>query len=366
MVIRELFNIYGGNSGLTESIIYQNPPQSRERSVTVYSGATLDSTRLGDTDKDAVINGRKIKIFSAPALIIVRKGLAGKTKLIGEGTFTINDDAYVITVKKKYIDEIDIEWAWKVIENYAIHCISSKGTNATFSKEQFLDMEFLYPPLKEQKEIIRVCRNIDMLKQKMHMFDGQLKKLDACIISSDAVCTKQAERIFDIKGGNPGLTEEFIYNNQPSDKKEAITVFSSSTDTATNMGTVSRNARIGGETIKIFQGPALIISRNGQAGKVTFIEKEVFTTNDHAYVLTVKPAYEREIDLEWFAYVSEKYTKNCVTSKDSNGTFNKEIFLREQIDIANYDMQREIVNIKKNMHELHFRLKKFVSILDEK
>lgn len=363
MVIRECLNVVGGNSGLTEGIIYWNPPKDKKSSVTVYSGSTLDNTLLGVVDKSTIINGRHIKIFTAPAIVIVRKGLAGKTKFIEKGEFTINDDAYVITVKEKYKAEIKIEWIEKVIQNYAVNCITSKGTNGTFSKEQFLELEITCPSVHEQEEIVRVSKAIEILKDKIYVLDEQLKNLDHYIIGGNALFQMEAGKLFDIQGGNSGLTEEFIYNNQPTNKKEAIVVYSSSTATATNMGTISKNAKIKGKQIKRFKGPAVIISRNGQAGKVMFIEEGLFTINDHAYVLTVKKAYEKQIDLKWFSYVCEKYSKRCVTSKDSNGTFCKDIFLKEQIDVVEYDLQEKIVKQKEEFYALHSRLKKFIKIL---
>lgn len=363
MVIREFLNIVGGNSGLTESVIYWNPPKDEKCSVIVYSGATLGTALMGIIDEDTVINDKHIKTFTAPAIVIVRKGLAGKTKFIENGKFTMNDDAYVITVKDKYRGQINIEWLEKVIPNYADHCITSRGTNGTFSKEQFLDLEFAYPSMQEQEKIVLFCKKIDMLKNKMYSFDERMKKLDSHIISSTTVCQKEAGAIFEMKGGNAGLTEEFIYNNQPMDETEAVIVFSSSTDTATNMGVVSKNAEIKGEPIKCFKGPAIIIARNGQAGKAMLIEEGSFTMNDHAYVLTVKEAYQDQVNLEWFSYVCEKYTKNCVTSKDSNGTFSKEIFLKESIDVTDPAVQKQIVREKKKLHTLHSKLKKFISIL---
>ena len=62
MVIRECLDILGGNSGLTESVIYWNPPKNSNRAVTVYSGSTIDTNMLGVVDKDTMINDRKIKI----------------------------------------------------------------------------------------------------------------------------------------------------------------------------------------------------------------------------------------------------------------------------------------------------------------
>ncbi len=365
MVIRECFQVIGGNSGLTENIIYQNPPKNEQRSVKVYSGATLDTTLLGSVDKDTVLNGKQMAVFRAPAIIIVRKGLAGKTKFVEKGIFTINDDAYVITVKEKYSDQINIEWAQKVLPNYADSCITSKGTNATFSKEQFLDMEFSFPPMQEQEEIVRIYRDIYVLKCNMNALNERLERLEHYSIHSDAICKMNAGKIFDLKGGNSGLTEELIYWNQPTEEKDVVFVYSSSTDIQTNMGIISKNARIKDVPIKIFEGPALILSRNGQAGKAMFIDKGMFTINDHAYVLTVKEEYKKQVCLEWFSCICEKYTKNCVTSKDANGTFNKEIFLKEQIELIDFEMQKNIVEKKRSLHTIHAKLKTFLRILGE-
>ncbi len=366
MVMRECFNVYGGNSGLTESIIYWNPPKNKKRNIVVYSGATLDTTLMGNIDSAAMIKGKPIKIFTAPAIVIVRKGLAGKTKYIPAGKFTINDDAYVIKVKEKYIEEIDIEWFEKNIHSYTEACITSRGTNGTFSKEQFLDMEFTYPSMVEQKEIVDIYKSIDDLKCKVSAFCERIRKINGYVIEGTTDFRKEAGKLFDIKGGNSGLTEEFIYNNQPINEDDAIIVYSSSTDETTNMGVVSRKSKIKGENIKCFKGPAALITRNGQAGKVMFIEKGVFTINDHAYVLTVKPTYKKTIDLEWFVDVAEKYTKNCVTSKDANGTFSKEVFLKEEIDVPEYSSQKIIVKKKQDLKVVYSKLKLLLKVIEGK
>lgn len=366
MVMREYFNVWGGNSGLTESVIYYNPPKDKERDIIVYSGATLDTTLMGNIDSAAMINNKPIKIFTAPAIVIVRKGLAGKTKYLETGKFTINDDAYVIKVKEKYTEEIDVKWVEKIIHNYTDSCITSRGANGTFSKERFLDLDFTYPSINEQKKIVDIYNAIDDLKCRIVNFCERIEKINEHVISGLIEFQKEAGKLFDIKGGNAGLTEEFIYNNQPVNEEDAIMVYSSSADETTNMGFVSRKAKIKGEYIKCFKGPAAIVARNGQAGKVTYIEKDIFTINDHAYVVTVKPGYKKTVDLEWFAGVSEKYTKNCVTSKDANGTFNKDFFLKEQIDVLDYLTQKKIITLKKELNEIYIKLKRLIKVIEEK
>ncbi len=68
-------------------------------------------------------------------------------------------------------------------------------------------MKFSYPPMQEQKDIVRIYRDIDALKYKMNILDERLERLDCYIIHRDAVV-----------------------------------VFSSSTDMQTNMGVISKNA----------------------------------------------------------------------------------------------------------------------------
>lgn len=365
MVMREYFNVFGGNSGLTESVIYWNPPKSKKRTVMVYSGATLESTFMGMIDVGAMINNKPIKTFAAPAIVIVRKGLAGKTKYIDNGKFTINDDAYVIEIKEKYKTEINLEWVEKIVHNYINSCITSRGTNGTFAKEQFLNLNFSYPPIKEQEEIVNIYKSIDSLKNKIFILCERIKGINENVIYGNVAFRKEIGKLFDIKGGNSGLTEEFIYSNRPIDNEDEITVYSSSTDETTNMGTVSKQAKLNGAKIKCFSGPAIIIARNGQAGKVKFIERGEFTINDHAYVVTVRPAYKKCIYLDWFAEVAEKYTRNCVTSKDANGTFSKEVFLKEQIEVLDYSVQKQIVTKKKSINAIYSKLEKFTKVIAE-
>lgn len=365
MVMREYFNVWGGNSGLTESVIYWNPPKAEERNIVVYSGATLGTTLMGNIDIDTILKNKPIKIFTAPAIVIARKGLAGRTKYIENGSFTINDDAYVIKVKEKYSEEIDLKWVDKIIHKYAYSCITSREANGTFAKEQFLNLEFSFPPIKEQKEMVDRYNSIDSLKDKVSKILVNIEQINEYVVYGVIELKKEAGILFDLTGGNSGLTEEFIYNNQPINEEDSVKIYSSSTNETTNMGFVSKNAKIKGKRIITFKGPAIIIARNGQAGKVIFVENGIFTVNDHAYVLTVNSSYKKTIELEWVANVLEKYTMKCVTSKDSNGTFNKEIFLREQIEVPDYTTQKEIVKYKKSLNALYTKLIQFTKAIEE-
>lgn len=131
--------------------------------------------------------------------------------------------------------------------------------------------------------------------------------------------------IFQVIGGNIGLTEEFIYNNSPNNDRESVPILSSATIEATKMGAVSRDATPNAETLQVFHAPAIVVARNGTyAGKMTFIEEDEFTTNDHAYVMIPKPDWKHKVNLRWFCYQYQELFWNLVTSKSDNATFSKD------------------------------------------
>lgn len=108
------------------------------------------------------------------------------------------------------------------------------------------------------------------------------------------------------------------------------------------MGFISKNAKVGGSQIKVFKGDSILIARNGYAGTMTYIKDQEFTTNDHAYVLTIKKQWKDKINFRWFAYQYQELFYNLVTSKSDNATFNKEYAERQKIKIPDILVQNEI------------------------
>ncbi|MDP2797394.1 MAG: N-6 DNA methylase [Methanoregula sp.] len=145
--------------------------------------------------------------------------------------------------------------------------------------------------------------------------------------------TEKFSDIFTVTGGNSGLTEEFIYNNQPTNEEESIKILSSATLQTNLMGSISQNAKPNNKFLKIFNGECIVIARNGYAGKMTYLNNGKFTTNDHAYVLTPKNSWKNKINLRWFVYQYQELFYNLVTSKSDNATFNKEYIEKQEIAI---------------------------------
>ncbi|SKD28394.1 N-6 DNA methylase [Mycobacteroides abscessus subsp. massiliense] len=151
--IGEVFDIIGGNSGLTEELIYENWPIDENDAVNVLSGATDDSTSMGVVSSRARPGGRTLKTFSGPALVAARKGKAGTIQLIPQGKWAINDDAYVLLPSKKWKNRVILEWARTQLEPQLRRITTSNSDNATLSKEYMSSAALYIPPINYQKYV---------------------------------------------------------------------------------------------------------------------------------------------------------------------------------------------------------------------
>jgi type I restriction enzyme M protein len=156
------------------------------------------------------------------------------------------------------------------------------------------------------------------------------------------ISKEQIKTIFSFKGGNNGLTEEFVYHHQPNSEDEKIAILSSATIDDTQMGLVSKNAKIDGRSIKIFSGETILIARNGYAGSMKYFKNYSYTTNDHAYVMSVKSGWKSKINLRFIAFYFQPLFFNIVTSKSDNATFNKEYAELQTINLPDIKYQNAV------------------------
>ena len=175
--IREFFHIKGGNSRLTEEFIYYNPPNDEKENIPILSGATLEINLMGYLSKNAKPNNRNLKIFSSPSILVVRKGIAGHMTFINKGEFTINDDAYVLILKKKWMNKINLRWFIYQYQELFYKLVTSKSDNATFNKEYIEKQKVKIPKFDIQKDIGNNLLKIDSLNDKLKEIKRQLKEL---------------------------------------------------------------------------------------------------------------------------------------------------------------------------------------------
>ncbi|MCL1809369.1 MAG: restriction endonuclease subunit S [Clostridiales bacterium] len=165
--IKDAFSIEGGNSGLTEEVVYNHKPKGGSNGIRVYSAASRINSTIWHIDKAATSSSMSLKTFAGPAVIVARKGLAGKAQYIDDKEFATNDNVYVITLKDTYSEDIDLNWFSLVCEHYAQPCISSKDFNGTLCKEQFLLCNIACPSLSEQRETVKIYTRLFKMYYKL-------------------------------------------------------------------------------------------------------------------------------------------------------------------------------------------------------
>ena len=289
--IKDFFDIVGGNSGLTEDFIYQNQPLSSDKIVNVYTGSSSDCIKVKSIDSDAKLiknnKIKKIKFFTGVGIKIVRKGKAGTLSLINDLKYTINDDAYILQVKKAYKTEIDIKYVLYTQKDKVKNCVTSEGDgkNGTFNKTLFEESFIEIPDIQIQKTItsefekINIYRNI--LQENLQKIESILLK----ILNYNHGDIYDIEQVFDLISEDRRLTEEYIYNNQG-----LFPVYSAQIDGA--YGYINTYG---------YQGEMLSVVQYGDAGKTT-LRKGKFTIGRNACGLLPKNEFKNDVDLRFVRY----------------------------------------------------------------
>ena len=326
--VSEVFTIIQGHQ-ITEEEIYNSFGD-----IPIFTG---NNRLIGE------VNTSIIKSNDLPCISYPTKGQVGNF-FVKRVLFEANNTA-VLVPKQEWRDRINLYWFIAQISPKVKKECNSKAGVGYIGKENMQRITFdvvdktrqiligdLYNIAREFKN--RICKTIKSLEY-------DLQGLKSVFISPHF--KGKFSTIFNIKGGNSGLTEEFTYYNLPTNEDEMIEIFTGATLDENKMGIISRLAKPDGRELKIFQGPAILVVRKGLAGKMFHIEKEEFTTNDDAYVLTPKKDWENKINLKWFIHEYQDFFFNLVTSKSDNATFNKEYANRQSVKIPDIDFQNAFV-----------------------
>jgi CRISPR/Cas system CMR-associated protein Cmr5 small subunit len=329
VTVNQLFDYYPGNHLLTEEVIYQQQANNLNESIPVFSGSENNDSPMSYICKGAVNKiGEPITYFSGPCILLTKDGSAGLLTLKQEPSeFTLNHHACVLKVKPEKKNEIDIEWFVLQFQSIFYHVCSSKSDNRVFTTKWFERLNLNIPDYPTQikqknmkKILVDLVELIESFQKQADLIVNKQLELTDYSLSTELIAT-----LFNCTGGNSGLTEEFIYNNKPENADDQVEIITSATQDSNQMGLVSKKSILPNhKPLKVFNGESIIITRNGYAGTLSYISNKLFTTNDHAYVLTLKPKWKNRINVEWFAHQYQHIFKNVITSKSDNATFNKE------------------------------------------
>lgn len=170
--INKVLTYLSGNSGLTAEFVYNSIPIKGER-YKILSSATQEENSLGFIPM-CKINGKNLKTFvDKEGLLVIRKGKAGQTRYIKPGKYTLNDDAYILSVQDGCNYKIDLNW---LAIQYRSEFLSyaSSSDNGTWNMTGFFEnVKIDIPSIGEQLDIVNAYR------KAYDLIDEHQKKIDA-------------------------------------------------------------------------------------------------------------------------------------------------------------------------------------------
>ncbi len=301
----KVFDCLSGNSGLTEEFIYSKVAQN-EPLYQVLSSSTLGTTKLGFIPQ-CVINEKTLKVFEdKQAILVARNGKAGQMTYLKRGKYTINDHAYILSLKEDFKDVLDIstdeqerDFLLWFIHTYQskFYEYSSTSDNATWNKSDFLKMEIDIPSPQYVSKMAKLYERCLYLLSHIQEAIQKLNDLQSKNIDTMNTENKGDIPIKDLLGyvsRNDALSEEGIYHRLPDkNDREPIRVLSGSSESIYYGMVGSKTSRIH----FIDNKQCLHVISRGQAGRITYLKKGKYATNTNAFLFYLLPSIKNKLGI---------------------------------------------------------------------
>ena len=176
MPINEVLDYLSGNSGLTEEEIYQKILVSGQR-YEVLSSSTIEKTKLGEVPQ-GLIDKKPMEVFEdKEGILVVRNGKAGTTFFLNKGKYTINDDAYILFLRKGCKYEVSLRWLMIQYKKAFLE-YSSSTANGTWNMTGFFkEVKIDIPSLKEQRIVVDVYDKFEGSEQRINLIRNKLEDI---------------------------------------------------------------------------------------------------------------------------------------------------------------------------------------------
>ena len=309
-------------------------------------------------------NGKSV-IVTEPCITWTKNGYAG-TLFYRDYKFYPGDDCGILYLKKEYRDCVNLKWFVYTMEDYIKSFATSKSGQGKLFDTAMGNIPLpKFPDIEEQNEFVKRYETLLSLKRNL---DGCSLKLSLLLSSNssikylDKMVSYSVNEVFEIGSGNSKLREVYFYEHKPISSSSALPVYSASLENDGIIGYVEYSDIVD-STINIYHAPLILVTRKGNAGKLRYISDGDITINDDAYIIKVKDEYQGILNLEWYSIVGEEDTLRYISSKDSNGTFSKELYLHHLLEIPSPKEQERIVKLKHDIDTLQNNIAKITKTI---
>lgn len=167
----KFFDVHSNSQNLTEEFLYAHQPVSNQ-TVPIY--ATSDKS-IGKIDLDVALE-QGYNLIEGSAIIVARKGYAGRLFVVRDEKFIVHEDAYPIKPKENYLDKINLDWfANHYNEEFQANRTSAWGIG-DFPRTRFNNMKITLPKIEFQSKVAELY-----LRRKIQI--EQIKEFETNIFS---------------------------------------------------------------------------------------------------------------------------------------------------------------------------------------
>lgn len=171
--VKTFFDILPNNGGLTEEYLYTHQPTGRSR-IPVYS---TSKDPVGFLDDNADVRGR-FEVLKGPALLVARKGYAGRLSVIESESFIVHEDGYAISPKPEFAKIVNLAWfAGHYSAEFQGHRSSLEGIG-DFPRAKLVIMDVVIPKLEWQVRCSKLYRQRDQI---LEFTNGSAEKIGGSI-----------------------------------------------------------------------------------------------------------------------------------------------------------------------------------------
>lgn len=157
-LVERVFDFLDNNGGLTEEFLYQHQPVTIDP-IPVYA---TNIQPIGRLDR-AVAVQYNLAILCGPAIVVARKGYAGRLFVVRDQEFIVQEDAYAIVPKSAYIKNLNLDWfAAHYSEEFQGLRTSDDGIG-DFPRVLLRSRSIIIPKLNVQERLADLYRRRDEL-----------------------------------------------------------------------------------------------------------------------------------------------------------------------------------------------------------
>lgn len=159
----DFFEILDNSQNITEEFLYAHQPLQKN-TVAVYS---TSQTPIGALDEDVA---KLFSIISGPAIIVARKGYAGRIFVVKDNTFIVHEDGYPIRAKEEYRDKINLDW---FVGHYSAEFQGNRTSEhgiGDFPRTRFNNIRVVIPKRAFQDKVAHLYERKDKVLNKLNTY----------------------------------------------------------------------------------------------------------------------------------------------------------------------------------------------------